>query len=163
MALLLDASVLIQAARYKYPFDLAPGFWSSLAAAGDEGLIRVNHYVANVEILPSDDELAKWLKDQKNIIEDDRSPQTSREFDPLRVALAARTPSYRHSAIDEFFDCGDSWVVAHAKANGHEVVHEETSGQMGIKRVKMPDACDLVGVRHLPTLDMMRRLKFKLQ
>lgn len=163
MPLSLDASVLIQASRYKYPMDIAPGFWEALAQAGQNGQVLVIRQIAQEEIYPGKDDLADWLrKHEAELVTDDRDLRTQEALGVVTGAVLERLPAYTDAAVVDFAHCADSWIIAHAIAHGHTVVHEEVTGHRGIRRVKIPDVCDQMKVAHIPTLDLLRRLQVRL-
>ena len=62
----IDANILITASRRIYPFDIAPAFWRQLIAKGSDRLILVDR--VRDEILRNEDQLAKWLKENANLM-----------------------------------------------------------------------------------------------
>lgn len=50
----------------------------------------------------------------------------------------------------------DCYLVAQALACGFEVVTHETYSS-GKRRIKIPNACEAVGVRYLASFEMLRR------
>jgi len=70
---------------------------------------------------------------------------------------------YRTSAIQEFLDSTDYYLIATAMSAGHVIVtHERPSD--GVKKVKIPEPCIAHGVEYITTFTLLRRLgaRFKL-
>lgn len=59
----LDTSVLTQANRVYYTFDIAPAFWNFLIETANTGKIISIDRVSD-EILKGNDELAEWAKNR---------------------------------------------------------------------------------------------------
>ena len=52
----------------------------------------------------------------------------------------------------------DYYLVAHALESGYEVVTLETLSQpAAIKRIKIPNVCNIFGVNYLTPFEMLRR------
>ena len=68
----------------------------------------------------------------------------------------AQAQNYTPSAISEFQSVADSWIVAHALANGWVVVTHEKSAPRSKKRIKIPDVCAALGVECLNPFTMLR-------
>lgn len=65
--------------------------------------------------------------------------------------------NYEPSAVSEFQRVADSWIVAHALANGWVVVTHEKSAPRSKRRIKIPDACAALGVECLNPFMMLRQ------
>ncbi|MFZ4526127.1 MAG: DUF4411 family protein [Chlorobium sp.] len=64
---LLDANVLISAARLYYAFDIVPSFWNTLVQRASYGKIISIDRVCD-EINRGDDELVTWINGQQTTI-----------------------------------------------------------------------------------------------
>lgn len=65
--------------------------------------------------------------------------------------------NYEAPAVSDFQRVADSWIVAHALANGWVVVTHEKSAPRSKKRIKIPDACAACGVECLNPFEMLRQ------
>lgn len=158
----IDADVLIQSHRERMPLDVVPGFWDGLEEAGRAGHIVIIRSVFK-EVLAGDDELSVWLEEREAaFVTEDRDEATQDSYTALAAALAAREPPYRTDALADFADKADSWLVAHAAAHGHVVVTQEASAPDGRRKVKIPDACSLLEVPCMNTIQLIRTLNMKL-
>lgn len=158
----IDADVLIQSHRERLPFDVAPGFWDGLEEAGRAQRVIVIRSVFK-EILDGGDELSEWLRTRETIfLAEDRDEATQDRYSALAMAIGDRKPAYKNDALADFFDKADSWLVAQAAAHENVVVTQEASAPDGRKRVKIPDACCLLEVPCINTIQLIRTLDIKL-
>jgi L-ascorbate metabolism protein UlaG (beta-lactamase superfamily) len=74
------------------------------------------------------------------------------------VAAWASSGRYEPAAANTFLSAADYYLVAHAHAHGFDVVtHEKVS--TSTKRIKIPDACIVHGVKTMNTFAVLRRQK----
>lgn len=157
----IDADVLIQSHRERLPLDVAPGFWDGLEEAGRAGHIIIIRSVFK-EILAGGDELSEWLRTREVLVTEDRDDATQGKYVDLTEAVMSRQPPYKENALADFFEKADSWLIAQAAAHGNVVVTQEASAPDGRKTVKIPDACSLLGVPCINTIQLIRTLDIKL-
>ena len=72
---------------------------------------------------------------------------------------AQSCPHFRPEAIAEFAQVADAFLVATAAAKGYTLVTNETSDPLCRRRVKIPDACNALGVRCRDLNDVLRELE----
>ena len=155
MTYLLDANVFMAASRLHYGLDFCPGFWEWLIVANEDGRVFAIERVAN-EIQAGDDALAEWASGRGS--EFFLKPDAALQPALGTVARWATSQQYEPAAISTFFQVADYYLVAHALAHNHAVVtHEVPAGST--RRIKIPDACMGVGVRHMNPFEMLRREK----
>jgi hypothetical protein len=65
--------------------------------------------------------------------------------------------SYTAAATSEFFAAADYWLVGHALASGYTVITHEVSVPTSKKKVKIPDACNGVGVKWTNPFEMLEK------
>jgi len=161
MAYLLDANVFMEAANRYYATDICPGFWAWLEqAVSDETIVSTQR--VRDELFGREDELALWTERQP--------PSFFLNVDagtlPHLATLASwvQQQRYRTSAIQEFLDSTDYYLIATAMGAEHVIVtHERPSD--GVKKVKIPEPCIAHGVEYITTFTLLRRLgaRFELQ
>ncbi|MFC2641484.1 MAG: DUF4411 family protein [Propionibacterium acidifaciens] len=154
MMFLVDSNVLIEAKNRYYAFDIAPGFWRWLDIAHGKGRACSIEKVRD-ELLRGDDELSGWVQSHRGFFfpPDER---TVRVFPGL--ATWAESQCFTQEALNGFTsDAADFMLVAHASAHSCTVVTHEMPGTGSRKRVKIPDACEALGVAWVDTFDMLRR------
>ena len=61
-------------------------------------------------------------------------------------------------AVAEFAQVADAYLVATAAAKGYVLVTNETSDPLCRRRVKIPDACNALGVRYCDLNQVLREL-----
>ena len=69
---------------------------------------------------------------------------------------------FRPEAIAEFAEVADAFLVATAAAKGYTLVTNETSDPFCRRRVKIPDACNALGVHCCGLNDVLRELGIKI-
>ena len=149
----LDTNVFIDAANAYYAFDLAPGYWDFLVH-----LFNSHHAVSIKSVYDElgeagdGDPLKGWAKQNKqHFIAPD-----SRVVARFQQVMKWAEDNYEAPAVREFRRVADSWIVAHALANGWVVVTHEKSAPRSKKRIKIPDACAALGVECLNPFTMLR-------
>ena len=80
----------------------------------------------------------------------------------LNWAQNKNNPEFKQEAILEFAQVADAFLVAAAAAKGYTLVTNETSDPSCRKRVKIPDACNAVGVRYCDLNMVLRELGLKI-
>jgi len=154
MAYLLDANVFIEAANRYYATDICPGFWEWMESSAAAGNIVSTQRVRD-ELLGREDDLAEWAERQPAAFFTGVDSGTL----PHLATLASwvQRQNYRATAIAEFLDSADYYLIASAMGGGHIVVtHEKPSD--GQKKVKIPEPCIAHGVEYVNTFIMLRRL-----
>jgi len=153
MTYLLDANVFMAASRLHYGLDFCPAFWEWLIVANKDGRVFSIERVAN-EVQAGDDALAEWASSRGS--EFFLKPDTALQSALGTLARWATSQQYEPAAISTFFQVADYYLVAHALAHKHVVVTHEVPAS-STKRIKIPDACIGVGVRHMNPFEMLRR------
>ena len=154
---LLDANVFIQAKNSYYSFDLVPAFWSWLQMQATAGALASIDLVYK-ELKEGSDELAQWVKARREAIfhVGSSSPVVAGHIASLYTW--AQKEGYKEHTIRDFMDSADPFLVGAAASVGARVVTQETPAGNSRKKVKIPDACEHLGVLWEPTFDMMRSL-----
>ncbi len=157
MAYLLDADVFIRAKRQHYGFDFCPAFWDWIIAASDnDKLFSVE--MVRTELVAGSDDLSEWVRDRA-----DGFFLGSNEHDipSLRhVSEWAYNQNYNTSAIDNFFEAADYFLVVKALAGKHTIVTHEVSSK-SYKKIKIPDACIALGINYMTPFEMLSRERAK--
>ncbi len=153
MPYLLDANVFIQAKNLHYGFDFCPGFWDWLAEQNRGGAVFSIEKVED-ELVGVGDDLSQWAQAAGAgffLRPDAALIPALRE-----VAAWASGERYEPAAVTTFLQAADSYLVAHALAQGYVVVtHEVTATSR--KKIKIPDACLGVRVKCMTPFQMLRR------
>lgn len=154
MVYLLDANVFIQAKNLHYGFDFCPAFWDWLIQKNNEQIVFSIEAVCD-ELTVGDDSLSNWAKSNKKKLFLPPDHITVSKF-PV-VSKWANDPSlkYEAGAINQFLRVADYYLVCHGL--GHQmtiVTHEKSRNSK--KQIKIPDACQGLGVHFVNPFEMLR-------
>ncbi len=165
---LLDTNVLIEAHRWYYAFDLAPGYWEWLTCQFSSGELGSVSRVRD-ELVASRgngeaeaDWLARWVSQQPSSFWIEPQGPTTHELKNLSQWAAEPQRGYRAAAVDEFLNSADLFLIAEAVASNSVVVTRERSEPGARKRIKIPDVCLAHGVAYADPFDVYRRLGLQL-
>ena len=156
---IVDANIFIQAYRKYYPMDVFCGFWEKLKSLAGSHIISIDK-VEN-EILPNGDELAEWCREQ---LPDDFFVESATFIGEYAKVIRTVSASgkYTDNAMSQFASdtVADAFLVATtlSSTGDYVLVSEETSSPNSKTRIKIPDVCNLFGVRCINTVDMLREL-----
>ena len=154
MVYLLDSNVFIEAKNRYYGLDFCPGFWDWMMSRNHDGVLFSVEKVAE-EILKGKDELSDWMDENaKDLF---LSPDNALNPALAQVSHRANGQEYRQSAVSQFFQSADYYLVAHALAHSCAVVTLEISGTGSKKRIKIPDVCKGLGVSCINPFEMLRK------
>lgn len=162
MTYLIDSDVLIEAKDRHYAFDFCPGFWDWIL---QQHVLRVVFSVKAIgdELKAGNDQLAVWTAKQgsKFFLPEDAKTVAAMAVVAKAVSnMAVNKVPYTPAALNQFMSSGDYRLISHAKAHGHVVVTHEVgqkgSNQPSLKRLKIPDVCNAVGVDCISPFKLLR-------
>ncbi len=139
----LDANVLIQAWQKYYNPKFCPDYWNILIELGKLDKIFIPELVYE-EIIRTEDELSKWLKDSKIPIKKITEPVTI-----CLQKIYSANPVHKN-LVDNINgrSLADPWIIAHSiYENAIVVTKEEKITTSNSKRIRIPNVCDNMGVR----------------
>jgi hypothetical protein len=157
---IVDANILIQAYRKYYPMDVFCGFWDKVKHLADSNSIISIDKVKD-EVWLNKDALTRWCRNQ---LSDDFFVKSSAFIGEYAhvIKTVSGLGKYTPNAMSEFADetVADAFLIATAlsSTNNYVLVSEEVPTN-SIKKVKIPDVCNLFGVRCINTVDMLRELE----
>lgn len=156
MSYIFDTNIFIRS-KNDMPINLWPSFWNKLQQMVNDGCIYSCSKVKE-EIERGNDELTKWIKD--NAPASFFIGADTEVLSQLRETQnwANSNPIFRPTARNNYADAADAYLVATAKAKHLTLVTYETSDPTCQKRVKIPDACDALGVRYCDLNTVLREL-----
>jgi hypothetical protein len=161
---LLDANVLMTAARFYYAFDLLPNFWSVLNSLAQNGSICSIDRV-HEEINKGNDELVSWVNGTflDYFFKTDTPVVMQAYADIIRWSQGQR--HYNQAVLEAFarYDHGDTWLVAYAKAHQVAIVTLESANPATKKKIPLPIVCEAFGVPWINTFDMLRESQIRLR
>lgn len=152
MAYLLDTNVFIQAKNLHYGLDFCPAFWDWLVAENAAKKVFSIEKVED-EINGGTDELSEWAKARGSAFF--LRPDKSLPSRLARVSAWAAGGRYDPAAVNTFLQVADYYLVAQALLRGDVVVTHEVASTTK-KRIKIPDACIGLGVKHMTPYTMLR-------
>jgi len=154
MAYLLDANVFIQGKKLHYGLDFCPAFWEWLILQNQHGGVYSIEKVAD-EILAGEDDLSDWVADRGDqfFLQPD---------DAMLPALSAVSNwvsdgRYKQSAVNEFLQVADYYLVSYALAHEYVVVTHEISKPDRVRKVQIPDVCIGLKVKCMTPFEMLRK------
>lgn len=160
---LLDANVLINAARHYYAFDIAPVFWDALLLHAGNGSLKSIDRV-RVEIDRGSDELVEWINGEFiNSFMPSNDMLVLKKYAEI-MDWSQRQAQYSPSAKAEFaqFDIADPWLVAYASVYNYVVVTHEEFNPTIKRKIPIPNVCGAFNVVCLNTFEMLRYLRVRL-
>ena len=149
---LLDSNVFIEAKNRYYGLDFCPAFWEWVIQQNDAGRVFSIEKVGD-ELAAGQDQLATWASGlgAKLFL-----PPTPAMLPSMSaVSLWVSGQGFLPSAVTDFLQGADYYLVAFAHANNHVVVTHELHS-ITVKRVKIPTVCIGMGVKFMNTFDMLR-------
>jgi Domain of unknown function (DUF4411) len=155
MMYLLDSNVFIQAKNEYYGFDIVPAFWVWLIAANQAGTVFSIGKVRD-ELLDYEDELSDWARARDQAAGFFLEPDDAVLEGLKDVAQWAQTQAFTPGAVNEFLSSADFYLVAHAFVHGHTAVTQEVYEPAITRRIKIPNACQGLGVPWMNTYNMLR-------
>lgn len=145
MKYLFDTNIFIRS-KNEMPEEIWPTFWMRMAELIQDGKIFTTEKVKE-EIERGKDELTQWMKANETL-----GFYCSVDSDVLNKYSevqnwAKNTNRFTQIALDDFARVADAYLVATAAAKGWTLVTYEVFDPHCKKRVKIPDACNALGVR----------------
>ncbi|MGW5556618.1 DUF4411 family protein [Micromonospora sp. NPDC003944] len=157
---LLDSNVFIEAKNRYYPFDVVPGFWDWIQVAHQTCGVCIVEAVRD-ELVDADDDLSAWIKALPSSFILPSSVISTGILRSLSV-WASSSSQYSAAAVSEFLSVADYLLVAHARTISATVVTNEVPAPAARKRIKVPDACNALGVSFLSPFGVMRAERVRL-
>lgn len=157
MAYLLDTNIFIES-KNRMPIDLWPTFWTRMSQMVSSGNVFSISKVKE-EIYKGKDELVDWIKNNAPIgffIVEDADVMAC--YAQTQAWAQRCSVGFKESALADYADNADGYLVATAAAKNMVVVTHENSDPTSRKRVKIPDACQPMGVRTCGFNDFLREI-----
>lgn len=157
MEYLFDTNIFVESKK-NLPMDVWPTFWTKMAELISSGTVHSIDKVKE-EIDKGGDELTDWIHNN--------APRGF--FLTQDVAVMAKlaetitwaqncTVRFSQSAIFDYTNVADSYLVAIAAARNMVLVTYEKSNPQRRNRVMIPDACNAIGVRSCDLNTALREL-----
>ena len=160
---LLDANVLMEAARRYYAFDIAPGFWQALIQHAQAGTVLSIDRVKR-EIDKGNDDLKNWANyDFHSWFASTNDLEVIEAYARV-MQWANEQTQFIDAAKSEFAgtDNADAWLVAYALAKGCVLITHEQPARDAKARIPLPNVCQAFGIPYVDTFQMLRTLGVRL-
>lgn len=141
---LTDADVLIDVHRSIYPIGVVPGFWEWFRYKAQLGTILSVDAVRD-ELLTQ--ELREWTETLPASFFQPILEAT----DPGKIEVndwINNHPQYTAAAKRQFAQGADPDLIAYAKQHGLTVITYEVQSPRSRSKIKIPDVCNAIGVKH---------------
>lgn len=157
---LLDANFFITAYRQHYPMDVFPSYWTKIERLAQLGLVFSIDKVRGEICDNRTDALSAWMTNSLSSPFFLDSTTVLSEYTQVANWAYSRKGHYSTPALNEFLDANeaDAWLVAHALKTGYTITSYETSNPVMIRKVKIPEPCDALGVHYIEPVAMFRTL-----
>ncbi len=160
MLYLLDANVLIRAHEDYYPIDRVPPFWEWIEQQAANGVVKMPLEIYS-EIARATGLLSEWINS-----EEVRAVLVLDEEVDSAILNKVIDEGYAPDLNDhELEEAGqDPFIIAYAlNAPDRVVVTKEVSKPTKKRgRTKVPDACNVLGVRWINDFEFYRELDFRI-
>lgn len=157
MEYLFDTNIFVESKK-NLPMDIWPTFWGKMIELIRSGNIHSIDKVKE-EIDKGGDELTEWIHRNAPrgfFLKQDLSVMTKMAE---TIAWAKNNPiDFSQSAISDYVNVADSYLVATAAAKNMVLVTYEKSNPQRRNRVMIPDACKAIGVRSCDLNTALREL-----
>ena len=156
MGYLFDTNIFIRS-KNEMPSDIWPTFWLRIAELIQDGKIFSSVKVKD-EIDHGNDELTTWMS--SNATSDFYYPLDSEILSKYSETQnwALNSPVFTDNARHEYAEVADAYLVATAAAKSLTLVTYEISDPNCKRKVKIPEACDALGVRYCDLNTALREL-----
>lgn len=150
----LDSGVFINSWTKHYPPELFPAIWAHLDMLCRAKLVFVPSEVAK-EVYDGDDAVAAWLKERRKVV-----VRPNEDIILQQKEIVGTFP--RLTAEGSTRSAADPWVIAFAfKRDAVLVTEEQKSRNPNPGKPKIPDVCDVLGVKWINTVGLLRETGFK--
>lgn len=157
MEYLFDTNIFVESKK-NLPMDIWPTFWTKMVMLINSGNIHSIDKVKE-EIDKGGDELTDWI--HKHAPRGFFLKQDSSVMKKMAETIdwAQNNPvGFSQSAISDYVNVADSYLVATAAAKKMVLVTYEKSNPQRRNRVMIPDACIAIGVRSCDLNTALREL-----
>ncbi len=153
----LDANVLIQAWQKYYSPKFCPDYWDILIELGKNEIIFIPELVRE-EIIRTEDNLSKWLKNSKIPIR-----KIVEKVTKCLQNIYAKNQVHKNLVDNtKARSIADPWIIAHAINEGATVVtKEEKVTALNSNKIKIPNVCDNMGVRWINDFEFIDEIDIK--
>jgi hypothetical protein len=157
---LLDANTLIRANADYYPLERIPHFWDWLVECGKNDRVKIPNEIAD-EIIVGHDQVADWLKgeDAKSVMRLDEKVDVAALRNVVNNGYAPDLDATEMQKIGR-----DPFLIAYAlgKSSRSVVTKEVSKPTKQRANRKVPDVCDMCGVRWFSDFGFYKDADFRI-
>ncbi len=153
MSYLLDSDVFMQASNMHYQFAFCSAFWDWLDREYTTGKILSIDRVLKEITDGHFGQLAPWAQARPHLFIHSADLETAQCLTRLAEWVSK---NYDEPGYEKFFNGADFVLVSYAMAHNRIVVTQETT-RGGKSKVKIPDACDAMGVDCINTWELLEK------
>jgi hypothetical protein len=162
---LLDANILITAARYFYNFDFGNNFWDFLVQKAEDNIIKGIDKIYD-EIMRGNDRLKEWAKtDFFEHFLDTTEAVVWNNYLELMKWVGKQKGKYTQNAINIFTkeNNADPWLIAYAMKNKRKfiIVTFERKVDNIKRKIPIPNVCEEFSIEYCNLYQMLKNLKFR--
>ena len=149
---LLDSDVFMQASNLHYRFAFCSAFWDWIDREHDAGKIySIDRVLKEIEEGKIGD-LIPWAQARPTLFLKSADSKTMESLKHLGLWASG---NYDEASYEKFFAGADFVLVGFVRAHNYIVVTHETRGSKS--KVKIPDACDALGVKCINTWELLEK------
>ena len=148
----VDTSAWLDGWVRDYPPDVFPSLWDKLSECVRAGMLKCSEEVY-VELEKKDDGLHDWLKARKEVL-----VPLDEGIQKIVIELLAAYPRLVDTHRNR--SQADPFVIATAERLGSSAVVTGEKPRGKLDTPKIPDVCELRGLRCITFLDMLRELEW---
>ena len=164
-----DTSVFIDAYKHFYAMDIVPLYWDLFSKFIDSNEFYLIDKVWD-EIKKGNDDLSKWINNQKRIIiyKTDNNMRLLEKYDYVMKSIG-KIEEYNSDAIKKWDnkDIADPWLISVALLEKSTIVTHESrvfgAHRQKSKKVKIPDVAKRLEVKCINLFEFMRKEGIVLQ
>lgn len=157
---MIDANILIQAKNLHYNMEFCPAFWDFIDQEASRAKIASISFVYD-ELADGDDSLADWIKERKEQIPFLELDDEATQLKFAEIANYVNSNGFGQTHIDRFLTGADPWLIAKASVLGATLVTHEVLVPVTTTKVKIPNICNIFGVRYIGPFEMIRTIGTK--
>ena len=145
----VDTSTFIKSWTEYYPIDIFQTFWKNIESlCSDQILVSPEEVLRELKVQEKDT-LYKWAKTKESL----QYPLDVKLQEAVREVIDS-CPSLVN--VYKQRSGADPFVIALAKITNATVVSEEKPRKSSSDPLKIPDACQLMGIKHFRVADLIR-------
>lgn len=145
---IVDTNIFINIKDYT-PIDVFPCVWNKMLEMAQSGvIISIENVKDELCKYNGEDDIKKWINRLPRTFFTECTQSDMSCYAELIDLVRSSDREYRKEAIDEFLRVADSFIIATAHSRNLDVLTNEVGDFKVKKRVKMPDANDLMNASH---------------